>query len=98
MSQGLFAVYDKENGIYVNPQFQATRVSIMRGMMVHLSQEPNSALAQFPDSFAIYYLGEYDEVTGHVKCPATPQFVEEVRNLMPKPKINKEVNHEQEKT
>lgn len=88
MSKGLFAIYDKENGVYANPQFQDTRISIMRGMMIHLTQEPNSQLAQFPDSFAIYYLGDYDEVTGGFKPVPTPAFVEEIRNLMPKEKRN----------
>lgn len=97
MAKGLFAIYDKENGVYVNPQFQDTRISIMRGLMIHLSQQPESALAQFPESFAVYYLGDYDEVTGNIKCCPTPAFVEEISNLMPKTKKKELVNDQQEK-
>jgi len=87
-NKSAFSIYDKEQGVYDTPQFQESSVAIMRGMMVHLSQNPNSALAQFPDSFSIYLVGFFDEVTGLIKAVPTPQFVEEVRNLMPKEKIN----------
>lgn len=88
MAKSGFSVYDKETGVYDTPQFHANRVIIMRALMVHLSQEKNSQLAKFPESYALYYLGEFDEVTGNFKAVPTPQFVEEIFNLMPKEKIN----------
>jgi len=87
MSKSAFSIYDKETGVYDTPQFQENRIAIMRGMMVFLSQNPESALARFPESFALYYVGEFDALKGSITTPVNPQFVEEIRNLMPKPKI-----------
>lgn len=84
MPKSSFSIYDKETGFYDTPTFHLNRVHVMRGLMAHLSQAKDSMLVHHPHSFALYYIGDFDEVTGLFKAASPPQFVEEIANLMPK--------------
>lgn len=64
----IYAVYDKKGCFYMPPFTVENKIIAIRG----LEQEVNtsgSVLNRYPEDFALYFLGEFDNKKGKIKQP-----------------------------
>lgn len=72
MNLQAFTVFDKTAAAYGVPFFAATAAVAQRmfGMEVNRADE-KSTIYMYPDDYALYHIGEYDDATG-VLTPTQP--------------------------
>jgi len=90
----LLAIYDKKARIYKNPWPVGSIPEAVRTLSLSLRQkqpgQQANLLAEFPDDYQVVRLGEFDEATGRIHIPATPEILFEVYTL-----ASEEKKHEQ---
>lgn len=71
----LFSVYDKVSKMYVDLFTSQTRESAQRSFN-SVALNRGTMLAKFPQDFALYCLGEFDNSTGEVVGVPVPDLVQ----------------------
>lgn len=74
MVKKIFGVYDKKMSEYSSTFIDNHVAQMVRGLEKVL-QSPNSQIAEYPEDFDIYFLGDIDLITGKIKCPVNPEYV-----------------------
>lgn len=70
----LFSVRDSKSEIFHSPWFFKTHGEAEREFRTVVNTE-KSKLAQFPEDYDLYYVGEYDDNTGKFNPVDSPQHV-----------------------
>lgn len=63
MKQKLFAVRDAKTTLFGNPFCAITHADAQRSFVAG-TNNPQSMVCQFPEDFALWHIGEYDQETG----------------------------------
>lgn len=79
--QTLFTVKDKKATGY-SPVFQKPTAGLAEREMCDIARDPQSQLAKYPQDFALYAVGTWDETSAQIKAHETPVFVAEVADLI----------------
>lgn len=74
MTQKIFSIRDSKGEIYGQPFFQKTAGEAERSFK-SLVQDEKSMVSKYPEDFDLYYLGEYDDLTGKIKSLDTPSHI-----------------------
>lgn len=78
----LISVFDKKAAVYQEPQSFPNLATALRAYSGIHRQQPNSHLVNFPEDFALYAVGNFDEVSGSVEPVIPPNFLEEMTVLV----------------
>lgn len=70
----MFTIRDSRAECYNTPFFQKSHGDAERSFM-SLAQDDKSLISQYPEDFDLYFLGEYDDISGKVKTLDTPQHL-----------------------
>jgi hypothetical protein len=65
MMRGLYAVYDRCSRVYDGPIPQANDDTAIRAF-TQMCNNPQSTVAQSPEDFTLFKVGEFDDATGEV--------------------------------
>lgn len=79
MKQFVYVLRDVKAACFGRPLFVASFGVLVREIQDALKGE--DTLARHPEDFALYRLGEYDDVTGTFVLETLPDFVLEVASL-----------------
>jgi hypothetical protein len=78
----MFAVRDSKGGFYSNPRMHHSHGEAEREMLI-MMKNPEALMAQYPEDFDLYYLGDYDALSGKIAPLGTPQHLVKLINLRP---------------
>ena len=81
MKLKMYCVYDIKAKVYNRP-FYAINEQVMRRMMVTASRDKQTEVAAHPEDFYLYYVGEFDDSTGEIVVPVSPQVEFKVIDIM----------------
>jgi len=79
----MFCVRDSKGEVYNQPFFQRTHGEAERNFRT-LAIDEKSQIAKYPEDYDLYYLGEYDDITGKIRPLDTPQHVLKAANALAK--------------
>lgn len=77
----IFAVYDKKAMVFFPPFTVENVVSAVRGLEDTVNS-PGNVINRYPDDFALYKLGEFDNVSGNFNLLEIKECVCECRQLV----------------
>lgn len=80
----MYSVYDKK-GCLFSPPFSAPHNAAAVRMFVDLSGDSQSTINKFPDDFALYYLGDFNEEIGVFDGVSIPQHMHDAVEFMTRP-------------
>ena len=86
MIQLVFSVFDEKAGVYGNPIFVAKRGAAVRSFSDAV-QEEGSKFAKHAGDYKLYYLGDFDNVSGELIKLKAPEFVAHASDYV---EVNKE--------
>lgn len=81
----LFAIYDNGAGFFGPPLMSPSLTMFRRSMDLHLRDNPQAPMFEYPEEFAIYEIGFYDEETGNIESHSPPLRVGSVAEVMRRP-------------
>lgn len=70
----IYSVYDNKAKCYLAIHLEESDVVATRHFHT-AAKDPNSQISQYPEDFDLYYLGDYDPVSGFIASNPEPQFV-----------------------
>lgn len=74
MKLKIFTIRDAKAEAFLQPFFKLTHGEAERDF-TSLKRDPKSMISQYPEDYDLYFLGEYDQVTGTVEPLPTPQHL-----------------------
>lgn len=74
MTQKIYSIRDAKAEYFTQPFFKKTHGEAERDF-TQLVNDDKSSIAQFPEDFDLYYLGDYDTETGKMTPIDTPQHI-----------------------
>jgi len=74
MTKKMFSIRDSKAEAYGNPVFLNSHGEAERSFQ-QLAQDPKTTINQFPTDFDLYYLGDFDDISGKMELLPTPQHV-----------------------
>ena len=74
MIQKIYAVRDAKSEMFTNPTYKATPGVAEREFRMMVNDK-ESQLSAFPEDYALYELGEYDNLTGSIVSYDTPKHL-----------------------
>lgn len=76
-----YALYDKKAMCYFPPFTVENKIQAIRGVEREVNIS-DSVLNRYPEDFALYYLGEFDNKSGRIKQPDIMTFECECMQLL----------------
>ena len=67
----VFSIYDYKVGAYAQPFYSRTTAEAIRSVTEALN-DPQSTISKYPQDFALFDLGTYDDQTGRFESAAAP--------------------------
>ena len=89
MKYQIYSIRDSKGEMFYPPFFQKTPGEAERALS-QLVQDPKTIVAQYPEDFDLYQLGEFDDVTGKILSLSTPQHVLKAVLAYPKKSVSRE--------
>jgi hypothetical protein len=77
----MYSVRDQKAEIFNTPFYKKTHGEAERDFKT-LVNDPKSVVAQYPEDYDLWYLGEYCDQTGSFKTLDTPQHVTKAVNVI----------------
>lgn len=77
MKLGIYAVLDRKAGTFARPFTIQNDQMAMRAFMA-AKQDVASEMSKYPEDFALYALGTFDDDTGALSQPVPPTALSEV--------------------
>ena len=74
MQLKIYSVRDSKGEIYNTPFFAKTHAEAER-MFRGVANDTKSMIAQFPEDFDLYFVGEFDDSSGNLKKLDTPHHI-----------------------
>lgn len=71
----MFSIRDSKAEIFNPPFFARSYGEGLRHFQT-LTNDPKATVHLYPSDFDLYYIGEYDDLTGKLKSNDTPQHLE----------------------
>jgi hypothetical protein len=71
----VYSIYDKKIEVYNTPFFFSDHISAARAFG-RLQLDPQSMLYAYPDDYALYQIGEFDDQTGIVSPVTPPKYIQ----------------------
>lgn len=65
MIKQIFSVCDNKSGVFSNPFTSVNQDTAIRDFAYEVNQG-KSEINRYPEDFALYYLGSFDDMTGNV--------------------------------
>lgn len=100
----VFSVFDAKQGIYGQPNLLLNRATAERAFMQSVL-DPQSNIAQHPEDFTVFHIGEYDDETAKFTNLPTPEpigtaleFQARATEHVAKQKRLQQLRHEMEST
>lgn len=87
----IFAIRDSKAEFYNQPFYQHTRLEAERTFSA-LANDSKSTIAQHPEDYDLYHLGEYDNISGKIKVLDTPEHIVKAANLIRSPSMVQTLN------
>lgn len=84
MLRKVYSLRDSKAQIYNEPFMQHTHGEAERTIRASL-KKPDHLIAQYPEDYDLYYLGDYDDNSGTFKVLDTPQHIVKVVQLTQSP-------------
>lgn len=75
MNKKVFSIRDHKALIYNNPFFKTTHGEAERDFRTAINDPQAGNLNKYPEDYALYYLGDYDDVSGTFSSLEAPQKV-----------------------
>lgn len=75
----IFSIFDKKAVAYNQPFYYHQKGQAIRALQDNVN-EPNSPISKHPEDYALYKIGEFDDLSGEIKSQK-PEFIEEALNL-----------------
>jgi len=82
MKQRIYSIRDQKGDMYNTPFFNKTHGEAERNFQ-ELVKDEKSFVAKYPEDYDLYYLGEYDTITGIIQPLDTPQHMVKAIQLKP---------------
>ncbi|QCQ84882.1 nonstructural protein [Blackfly microvirus SF02] len=79
----LFTIRDTKAGNYNAPFAQKSHGEAERTLK-ELTSDPQSLLHKYPEDYDLYFLGDYDDISGKMVLKDTPQHVIKAAQVAPK--------------
>lgn len=79
----MFSIRDTKGEIF-NPPFFARSHGEAERQFHRAAMDPQTTISQFPEDYDLYYLGEYDDFDGSIKCEPSPKLVMNARSVQAK--------------
>ncbi len=79
MTMNVYSIKDNDVGSFNKPFYEPNDVAANRAVIMSLD---NTMLKEFPASFALYFLGEFDEAHGRIKTQGEPRLVASISTLI----------------
>lgn len=76
-----YSVFDKKVGSYYMPRFVQSPVEIQR-ILEQAVKDKGSSLALYPDDFAVYKVGSFDQDLGVFVIQTKPEFFAEISDFI----------------
>ena len=70
MVKGLYAIFDITAQMYSEPKIAPTD-GVYTRLVSDMIAEGNNQVANHPEEFAVYKLGEWNELSGHIESTVT---------------------------
>lgn len=77
----MFTVYDEQQKVFAKPMFFHQRGEAIRAVQDEVRNK-ESMLANHPEDYRLYYLGEFDNLTGIITGLEIPELVCPVSDLV----------------
>lgn len=74
MKYGLYCMQDKAAHHYLAPQCEATEETAVRNFKVSMNRK-DLFLFMSPTDFALYKIGEFDDISAEIKLMDSPEFI-----------------------
>lgn len=74
MQLKIYSIRDAKGQIFHTPFYQRTHGEAERNFRT-VANDQKSNIAQFPEDYDLYYIGEYDDQTGKIESLPTPQHI-----------------------
>lgn len=74
MKQYVYAIKDSKAGTFSNPFYSINRGTAERSFF-QAGKDPQTTISQYPEDFALYELGTFDDQSGEFNTYVTPEFV-----------------------
>lgn len=72
----IFSIYDKKGQCYLSPIVLSHKGQALRELE-NLVVRSQNLISQYPDDFAMYKLGDFDDISGKIVPTTVPIFIEE---------------------
>lgn len=83
MQLQIFSLFDKKGGFYTAPFFVRAEGEASR-LVAQRANDPQHPIGQFPDDFALYHLGSFDDQSGEMNLMPKPDFRHHVSDFVRK--------------
>jgi hypothetical protein len=74
MTQKIYSIRDSKAEYFTQPFFKKTHGEAERDFTM-LAKDEKSQIAQFPEDYDLYYIGDYDDQTGKMTPLDTPHHI-----------------------
>lgn len=81
MVQKMYSVRDSKAEFYERPFLQHTHAEAQRSF-ASIARDPQNPIGKNPEDFDLYYLGEYDNVTGKLDPLPAPEHIVKANALL----------------
>lgn len=79
----IYAVKDLAVQAFGQPFFVRHRGEALRSFQDEANNnKTTSAIAQHPEDYELYYLGQYNDEAGEITSPATPELIARAKDLL----------------
>lgn len=74
MQLKIYSIRDAKGQIFNTPFYQRTHGEAERNFRT-VANDPKSTIAQYPEDYDLYYMGEFDDQSGKFLALDTPQHI-----------------------
>ena len=91
MILNMYSVFDVKSKIYHPPQFCHNQEHALRYFSMQF-KDTNSVMAQYPEDFQIFHVGQYDDSTAEIQPMFPPDFTCYVSDIVKKEPVDGDSN------
>lgn len=81
MKTKLFSTYDSKAQVY-GKIFQARSEAECIRSLKQVANDPKHEIGMYAEDYALFYLGEYDDISGKIELPNTPKSICSAHSLV----------------
>jgi len=89
----IYSIRDSKAGVYNPPFFLLTHGEAERSFK-ELTRDANSMVHKYPEDYDLYFLGEYDKLSGAIMTMDTPQHIAKALSFAGTTQFPAPINHQ----